>query len=478
MDDTELEFCKECGMEFPHGIEETCPLCGNEVEIEIEPVDELPPVVGTEINDSERCAVCKKWYDNSDWWFWDYWTQFDYPDWLSIDYVWCRDCILKGISKQYPEFAASGLEPDTYLIWKTGLEDGIDLGPKLFVIEMTNAIRRLPSSDWTQMVYWLDSDCEIDEAEKWVVLFDTFHEAMEWKDAGFSPDEAEEWLDWECSPIEARESEISGDGCPPYIDFKKLGFSLAEATFLTSNDFTVGYYEGADCDIETWIPSGLSISEIVQLRDEIREFEDEFEAIHESSQFRIKYEERTSDFWVSLPREFEQLKETGLQITALNLKKFWGLTSKEILKVIDSGGDIEVAAQVVRQGGSVSKLGIIERLIGLGTSSATASLLAKRGFLVKHLKEIENGGVLVTPTRISIILESDADIKVDEALSWLKIDAKIEDIKFWRQKNFSVQEVSKWMKEGFGPEMASRWRDSGVKSPSVAKRRRDAGLNP
>ena len=80
MENTELEFCKECGMEFPHGIEETCPLCGNEVEMEIEPVDELPPVVGSEINDSERCAVCKKWYDNSDWWFWDYWTQFDYPE--------------------------------------------------------------------------------------------------------------------------------------------------------------------------------------------------------------------------------------------------------------------------------------------------------------------------------------------------------------------------------------------------------------
>ena len=130
MDDTELEFCKECGMEFPNGGAETCPLCGNEVEIEIDPVDELPLVVGTEIDDSERCAVCKKWYDAEDEWFWNYWTDFDGPEWLSIDYVWCFDCILKRFKKDNPDFEACGLEPDSYLIWKEALDVGIDLGPK------------------------------------------------------------------------------------------------------------------------------------------------------------------------------------------------------------------------------------------------------------------------------------------------------------------------------------------------------------
>mgnify|MGYP000258151529 CR=1 FL=1 len=76
------------------------------------------------------------------------------------------------------------------MIWKEALDVGIDLGPKLFDIEMSNAIRRLRYSDRGKIIDWLNSDCSIDDAEKWTMLFDEVEEALAWRDAGFSPEEA------------------------------------------------------------------------------------------------------------------------------------------------------------------------------------------------------------------------------------------------------------------------------------------------
>ena len=479
MSEQELEFCRECGMEFADEVEDPCPLCGNELGLEVDEDAEVF-VVGQQLDDVEKCAECGKWYDDEDEWFWDYWHDFDGPEWLSIDYVWCFDCILKRFKKDNSDFEESGLEPDSYLIWKEALDVGIDLGPKLFDIEMSNVIRRLRFVDRDQMIRWLDSDCPIDEVDKWTNLFDEFDEAMAWRDAGFSPDleTVGNWLKWECSPEVAANYIHMGLEYVPGERYKELGVGLDDAVFFEMNGMSDHPDNSGQYNVAPWLSSGLNPAQIVALRDQIVDYEYEIEEVFRASEARLKYEDTSVNLWRALPNQFKELQAVGLSITVENLLTYWGLTSKEILKVIDSGGDAELGAQVLRQGGSLSKLGVVKRLIELGTSSATASLLSKRGFLVKHLKEIENGGYLVTPTRISMILESDADMKVDEALSWLKIDAKIEDVKRWRGKGFSAQEASKWIDEGFSAEMASRWRDSGVKSPSIAKRRQDAGLNP
>lgn len=475
--DSEFDFCKECGMEFLNGIEEICSLCGNEIELE---VDEDPiSVVGQEIDASERCAVCKQWYDASDEWFWDYWLDFDSPAWLSFDDVWCTKCILKRISNQYPDFDASGLEPDTYIIWKSGLEDGIDLGPKLFDIELTNSIRRLPSFDRTQMVLWLDSDCEIDEAESWTKSFDSYHEAMDWKDAGFNPVEAGDWLYWECTAQEAAEARDLGDGYRPHPDFQKFGFGFADAAFLNRHGFEPYEDEGLEYFIGTWLPSGLSIAEIAKLHADVKSVESKFAAIHSSSQSRLKFKEWTYDFWEALPYQFEQLITVGLSITALNLEMYWGLSSKEILKVIDAGGTPGVAADVIRSGGSVSKLPIIERLLELGIAQSWASTLARRGLLVKHLKKIEQSrNVQDALYALAQSLEANADMKIDEAVGWLEVEAMPNEIKLWRQNRFTPQDAAQWANEGFNPESAGRWKAAGADSPTTAKRRRDAGLQP
>lgn len=481
MTDDILEFCKECGMEFPFGFEEICSLCGNEVELE---KDENPiDVVGQELDESERCAVCKQWYEESDEWFWDYWHDFDSPAWLSIDDVWCTECILKRFKKDHPDFSKTGLEPDTYLVWKDALDSGVDLGPKLFDIEMSNAIRRLVGCavNSEDIIRWLDSDCPIDEAEEWTRFFDDFYDAMAWRDAGFKTgeDDIEGWLGWGCTADEAADAKKNGTGYAPHPDFKKFGVTFSEAVFLDRNEFEPHEDEGSEYFIGTWLPSGLSWVEIVKLRDGIKSMESEFAAIHSSNQSRLKYEEWTYDFWEALPRQFEHLKLVGLPVTALNLKKYWGLTNKEILKVIDAGGAPGVAADAIRQGASVGKLGIIERLIEMGVASSTATLLAKRGFLIKHLKQIEKKKDLSSTFEwIAAVLASDGGIKVDEALVWLEAEARVSEVKMWRHHGFSAQEAAQWSNEGFNAETAKRWRDSGASSAAVAKRRRDAGLNP
>ena len=476
--DEEIEFCRECGMEFADGVEDTCPLCGYELGLE-EDEDDNVFVVGKQLVDGELCAECGKWYDNEDEWFWDYWIDFDGPDWLNLDDVWCFDCILKRFKKDNPEFAASGLEPDTYLIWKEALDVGIDLGPKLFDIEISNAIRRLRYSDREKIIDWLNSDCSIDDAEEWTMLFDEVEEALEWRDAGFNPEEARDWTDWECTPTEAAEARDSGDGYRPHLDFKKFGFGFKDAVFLNNQDFEPYEDEGSECYIGTWLPSGLSLPEIVNLRTELNDKHELFENLHRQSQPRLKYEERTYDFWEALPVQFEELRKTGLMINSSNLEKYWGLKTKEILKVIDAGGAPGVAAEAIRQGASVGKLGIIERLIELGAASSTATVLAKRGFLLKHLKQIEKKKDLGSTFEwIARVLESDGTIQVDEALVWLDAEARVSEVKMWRQHGFSAQEATKWANEGFSPEVAKRWRDAGASSPVVAKRRQDAGLNP
>jgi hypothetical protein len=478
MSELDIEFCKECGMEFADEIEDPCPLCGNELGLE-EDDDADVFVVGQKLDDSEKCAECGKWYDDEDEWFWDYWTDFDGPDWLSIDDVWCFDCILKRFKKDNPDFEESGLEPDTYLIWKEALDAGVDLGPKLFDIELSNSIRRLRYLDREKIIDWLSSDCSIDDAEEWTMLFDEVEEALAWRDAGFSPDEVKDWTAWECTPADAAEARDAGDGYSPHLDFKKFGLGFKDAAFLNRHDFEPYEDEGSDCFIGTWLPSGLSLPDIVKLRAELNEKQEVFDNLHRQSQPRLKYEERTYDFWEALPVQFEELKTTGLTITAVNLEKYWGLKSKEILRVIDAGGAPGVAASVIRQGGSVSKIGMIERLLELGLAQPTATLIAQRGLLVKHLKQIEKKGNTHSSLHwLAQALEADSSLRVDEAMDWLDAESTVSQVKAWRTHGFSADDAAKWSNEGFQPDMARRWRDSGVSSPAVAKRRRDAGLNP
>ena len=488
MENTELEFCKECGMEFPNGLEEICSSCGNELIIESDEV--LPETVLDQIAESGKCVVCLEELNESDEEYWDFWNDFASPEWLSIDYVWCGYCIVSRFRKENPDSETHTRPegfflwaPETFLVWKEALGSGIDLGPKLSDIEKSDAIRRLSSCGvgFEEIIKWLNSDCLIEEAEQWSDLFDEFETAMAWREAGFDleRDRLESWLEWGCSAEDAAQFVQQGEKLAPRMGWKEIGIGIADAFYFERHDFT--YYEHftARHFIGTWLPTDLSPSKIVELRDGLLREHAQLEMFHQANLSRLKQEDRTEYFWGWLPRMFEVLKSVGLPITVENLKKYWGLSSKEILNVIDSGGKPGVAADVVRQGGSVSKLGIIERLLEAGMDTAAATLLTQHGFLLKHLKRVEKkGDTLRSLGWLTQLFEADLGVKVDEALEWLDVEATVSQCKMWRQKDFSPEEAAKWSNEGFLPETASRWRDAGVDSPVTAKRRLDAGLNP
>lgn len=479
--DASIDFCRECGMEFPDGPEEVCSLCGN--EIEIEGPSDMPKVVGPEIDDDERCAVCKKWYEPSDEQFWDYWWDLDAPAWLSLDHVWCTDCILDRVKKEHPDFESSGLAPDTFLVWKDALAAGIDLGPKLFDIEISDAVYRLTSCavNREDIVRWLASDCPIDEAEQWPNLFDEFDKAMEWRDAGFRPDDYQigEWLKWGCSPAVAAEYVNQGLEEAPGAHYRELGINLADAVYYESGGF--GDRSASFCSsfLEACLHAELNRGQIVILLKDVMELELEFEEVHWRSQSRAKLDERTNEYWNYLPRQVQQMRGAGLGITAENLLRFWGLSGREILKTIDAGGNLDVVAEVVRRGGSPGKASLVERLMETGLSASSVTTLVKRGFLLKHLRALEKTeGCLSTILSLVSLLEADAQIDVDEGLEWVAAGISGSEFSAWRRCGLSAHEATKWIRVGFQPDSARRWLESGIKSPTVAKRRHDAGIVP
>jgi hypothetical protein len=479
--DFSIDFCRECGMEFPDGPEEVCSICGNEIEIE-DPAD-IPKVVGAEIDDDERCAVCKKWYEPSDERFWNYWLDLHTPAWLSVDHVWCTDCILDRLKKEHPDFESSGLEPDTFIIWKESLAMGVDLGPKLFEIEVTNAVYRLTSCAVSpeEIVRWLASDCPIDEAEKWPNFFDEFDQAMEWRNAGFGPDDDQigEWLNWGCSPAVAAEYVNQGLEEAPGAHYRELGINLADAVYYESGGF--GDYSASFCSrfLEACLHAELHRSQTVALLKDVMEIEFEIEEVHRRSQSREKIEERTYEYWDYLPRQVQQMKGAGLGITAENLLRFWGLSGREILKTIDAGGNLDVVAEVVRGGGAPGKASLIERLVETGLSASAVTTLVKRGFLLKHLRALEKTeGCFSTILSLVSLLEDDTQINVDEGLEWIAAGISSSHFTAWRRCGLTAHEAAKWIREGFHPDSARRWLESGIKSPTVAKRRHDAGIVP
>ena len=70
------------------------------------------------------------------------------------------------------------------------------------------------------------------------------------------------------------------------------------------------------------------------------------------------------------------------------------------------------------------------------------------------------------------------DFSIDDAVGWLDFNGTHFSIVTWLHNDFGPHDAVQWSNEGFGPEEAALWRDSGVTSPIIAKRRRNAGLKP
>ena len=324
---------------------------------------------------------------------------------------------------------------------------------------------------------WQAAEFDSLEATEWSGAGVNLRQAKAWKAAGFYPDGGPNgepdvcgWLAWGCKPKQAVEYFHQGCEDAPSERLKELGISLEDAVFFQLNGFDG---DEMDCLVDIFLPSGLSPKKIVKLKSQLDEASEEFEDMcFEDEDFEGNY---TSSFYDSLPEMFESLKSVGLAINAANLKKYWQLSDKQMLKVIDYGVESRLVSRIIRQGIPANKIGIAERLIQLEVTYPSAASLVKRGLTLKHLKLlVEKDEPKKLLRELDDFLDRDSDIKIEECLFWLEVPQGI----IWRDSGFTPQEAAKWSNEGFQPDTAGRWRDGGVNSPLTAKRRRDAGLNP
>lgn len=509
MESDEVDFCKECGMEFPNGREVFCTLCGFGVcpkcgQGGLSEDDEECPTCGRDLSSqelgeasefeaedptddvlemAELCSKCRRWCSVEDWHLQFFWFGFDNPSWLTLDERQCSVCIRNAISDDYPKFKESGLEPEIYLIYEDAKEMGIDLGPKLYEIEMTNAVERLHNNFQFryEIVDWLASDVPLEEAVLWVNLFASFADAMEWKKLGFRPDvdPIEEWIEWGCSPSKASDFVRRGVEAPPGVGYKQLGIGLVDAAFYDSNGFSSEEDSPAETSIATWLASGLSSKEIVDLRNEVFARQHFFEELHDQLLENETNSDVPSLFWDHLPWQFQELRALGLPISTKHLESYWGLTRDEILQVIDSGAPLGTSAELVRRGISTQKMGTYEKLLKIGASQSLAISLVSHGFSVRHLQEFRSSAdESITLERLGEIIRRNGDFTIDEAIPWLNFEGHLHQIAVWHLEGFTAQDAGRWSSEGFDVEGARRWSDAGVISPVIAKRRQDAGLEP
>jgi len=459
MTNNEPEFCKACGVEVLFGEARICGTCGNGGEIgsrdESRPLLFVPTRSGfTFIESDEKCDRCQAWCGDYDLSFWAFYSEFeDFAD--DVDFTWCSECVLEGFKKDNPDFEATGLKFENYLVWKEALASGLDLMSKLVDDETSNAVRNLHDCGVgrEEIVDWLRFDCPIDEAEYWV--------------------------EWNCPPEKIAAYLAQGLTDCPDKHYRELGVNLEDAVFYELNGFSYDYDEGYPCYIGDWLSSGLKKTQLLELRNALSEKEAEFESLHGRTQEFGKDEDFYDYFSASLPFMFRTLRKVGLKVDVENLRRYWGLDASQILKVIDIGGEVERAANMVRLGVPVAKVPLFEKLAAVGVAENVSLLLVKRGLLHKHLKQMEKQeNIKLSIETLYELLTSIQPMKVDDAIRWFVSGLDVAQIKQWALYEIDSEVAVKWAKEGFSPITTKQWIAAGVNSPVTARRRRDAGVNP
>ena len=172
------------------------------------------------------------------------------------------------------------------------------------------------------------------------------------------------------------------------------------------------------------------------------------------------------------------LEEIKLPVNLVNLRRYCNLSAEQVLNLIDSGIDVDKAAPLMRQGISVDDLPLGLQISAFGLDSSTCQLLITNGIETRHLtifkerpKLLKNAvGILKVGVKIS---------GADKLLEWAEIDLDPRDISKWIRSGCNAQVTQSWMSNGFDWREAKAWiKSAGVKDPTIAARRRSAGISP
>lgn len=425
------------------------------------------------------CSGCgEEWTDEGSEAF-DFWSDFWGPVWIDLREYWCESCILERFRSEFPEYAESRLSPEVFLVWKMGLDEGIDLTPKLDLISTTNVLRQLSMYSY-EAATWLNLQMPLEEIVLWPWHIDEPEVAAEWHDLGFRPDEEEIgiWITRYKGSARTAAEEL---GRALDVRWGKLGLTVEEGQFFESHGMTDDETRGGDF-VGTWLGLGLSNDDIVKLVKLLMgQHWYSLVEIHEDSVLSEDRGERglEEDLWAKVPRVIAALRGAGLRISFENLRIFWGVDSEKILAVIDTGCDPELGAYMVRLGATLRSVGTATRLTERGLSSRQAALLIKRGMTKRLLDEIERSD---TPDWVlkNVLnhLEESREVDAQEALTWVNRGVSAFGAFAWRQLGVDAERAAEWAQAGWSANDAKKWLAAGVKSPVVAARRRDAGIEP
>jgi len=413
---------------------------------------------------SKSCAYCEKALSVADVDLMSSWLlEFSLYEAQYFE-MFCRKCF----DKKYPD----------YLKTKWPLKEIKEWG-MLFEVSMATI--------------WRDAGFDAVDAFNWtdLLLEDYFlvdiEVAKEWKQFGFTSLNYQDWKEWSTDPKQISNALILNgetiDNVPaPELGFRALGFNLSQAIRLSAAEFGT---DSTVCEpedyISNWIAGGLNVDELIALKLQVAEKNDVFEEKHRECRENIN--DWKPSFGTYLPKVLGALREAGLPITCENLLRYWGLSKAQILKAIDMGTDVEFASNLVRRGVSASKVKIAELLIAKGIDQDSALLLTKRGFSVRTVNEIESWGYSIQ-CLVSLVEEAKT-LGATEIKQWLLCGGGAgyrrrwdRQISVWHQYGFKPAEAYQWFLDGFQPSEAYAWSKSGAKTPTVAKRRKEAGITP
>jgi hypothetical protein len=443
----------------------------------------MPLELFSEVSDAKpRCGLCRAWLGDDDLNLSDFWSIYSEQDWFGLEDEWCSSCIKHRYALENPDYMKSGFEPDTYVVWQFGLKNGVDLSSKLGSLEASKIIRCFCfQGDLCEALKWFGCDWPADEWTLWREVFDEFDEARMWREVGFRPstdnlESIKDWIEWECGPGVAGEYLAQGINCPPELEFKRRGRTIDEAvSFLTAGlEFMA---DNALDSVEVWLDVDLPWNELLLLRAQLAENQEEFESLH--WQRVVAPAEMEYGCWEFLGIMFSRLRESGLPLTFENLKVFWGLNTKDILRSIDSSLGTNEAVELIRRGIPLSRATFFERALQCGVSVELARFFTRRGMTLRELRQVEVmkdvPGIL---RGMEKLLRADSQLSVSAALAWFTHGNFIYVKADWIALGLPPEKALLWDAKRIPPEEARKWIAAGVKNPDVATRRRDSGIRP
>jgi hypothetical protein len=402
--------------------------------------------------------------------------------------------------KRFARYLSAGFSLADAGVWSdvcSGIDDAVAWRDAGFTIaDITDWCDYFENS--TVAATWRKVGFRAIEAFHWAKLFTSSDVAATWRKAGFSSSLDQSWIEWGLSPQQVIDCIDSVDKFSGEIDYP--WFSETTAPDINYRvEWGLGFHEAVCCwknalfasfdysyrpprktqSLEYWMSTGLNLDEILALREVVDESE---ELVSKHWELRTKVKNWTPDITEFLPKVWGALRKVGVPVNFKNILNFWGLSDKQILRVIDNGGDVNSVANRVLAGITASQAKFVEHLMSMSVDEESAVRLVKRGFSTKSLGQFEQSGYDLRDF-IAVCNELDK-LKVDEIMKWFLVDvgtsqyAWTRRIPAWYRCGFAPDTAALWYREEFSAKEASSWLKSGIKTPAIAKRRKAAGISP